>query len=182
MSPLIMWVSGVVELGLSLGLGLAVAYISFRLFARWTRDLDEMAELGGNNPAAGILLAGMLLANALIVREALGPVIATLQTSLLAGLNLGETARLVGLSLLYLAVVFVISVLGITLGTRAFLRLTRHIDELAEIRRHNVAVAIVLAAVIVVMALFLSQGIQGLLGAIIPEPSFATIQTFGSPR
>lgn len=182
MSPLILWVSGVAELVLSLLLGLAVAYLSFRLFARWTQDLDEMAELRGNNPAAGILLAGMLLANALIVRQALAPVIATLQTSLLAGLGAGEAARLIGLSLLYLAIVFIVSVLGITLGTRAFLRLTRDLDELAEIRRHNVAVAITLAAVIVVMALFLSQGIQGLLGAILPEPSFTTIQTFGSAR
>jgi uncharacterized membrane protein YjfL (UPF0719 family) len=68
------------------------------------------------------------------------------------------------------------SLAAIWLALRIFLRLTREIDELAEIRANNVAVAFVLGCVIVVIGLFLGHGIQSLLAAIIPMPSFAPVQ------
>ena len=58
----------------------------------------------------------------------------------------------------------------------------KEIDELAEIGRNNVAVAITVGSMIIVMGIFLSQGVQSLLSAIIPEPAFGNIQIMGRPQ
>jgi hypothetical protein len=52
-------VSGLVELALSFVLGILVAFGAFRLFARLTKDLDEVDEIRKNNVAVAIVLAGL---------------------------------------------------------------------------------------------------------------------------
>ena len=56
-------------------------------------------------------------------------------------------------------------------GTRGFVRLTPDTDELAEIRAGNVARAVVLAAVMIVLALLAEQGLETLLDALLPLPT-----------
>jgi uncharacterized membrane protein YjfL (UPF0719 family) len=168
-----------VELGLSLILGVLVAYVSFRLFARMTRDLDEVEELERNNVAVGMLLGSMLVGVAVIVRKSLYPSISCLKTALYQGLDLTRCLQTVGLSLLYVLLSFLIAVGCIGLSTRLFLRLTHDLNEMAEIRKNNIAVAITLGSVIIVVSLFISQGVQNVLSSIIPYPAVESIQIMG---
>jgi len=92
------------------------------------------------------------------------------------GLSVAGVLKVTAIGLGSIAVALVMSLAAIWLALRIFLRLTREIDELAEIRANNVAVAFVLGCVIVVIGLFLGHGIQSLLAAIIPMPSFAPVQ------
>ncbi|MCO4763493.1 MAG: DUF350 domain-containing protein, partial [Myxococcales bacterium] len=55
-------------------------------------------------------------------------------------------------------------------GTGVFSRLTRGVDELQEIREGNVAPALVLAAVMVVLALLAAPGLQMALDGLLPLP------------
>jgi uncharacterized membrane protein YjfL (UPF0719 family) len=179
MTQKVVLITGCVELVLSFILGIGVAYVSFRTFARMTRDIDEMKEIRNNNAAAGILLACMMISAAIVIRQAIYPIISTLQTKLFAGLSATALLAFAGLSILYLLLATVFAILAIATGTRIFMRLTREIDELAEISRNNVAVAVTLGSVIIVMGLFLSLGVLSLLSAIIPEPALETIHTLG---
>jgi len=174
-------VSGLVELGLSFVLGILVAYLSFRVLARMTRDVDEVAELKRDNTAVGVLLASMLVGSALIVRQALFPAVSSLKTALFHGLGLAALAKLAALYALYFVVVLALAVVGIGLAVRVFVRLTRDLDEMAEIRANNVAVALTVGAVIVVLALFLSQGVASLLSALVPYPALGSIEIMGGP-
>ena len=61
----------------------------------------------------------------------------------------------------------------------AFLRLTHDIDELREIRHNNVAVAITLGVTVVIMGIFLSDGLGTLVQAIVPFPVFAPVEVMG---
>jgi uncharacterized membrane protein YjfL (UPF0719 family) len=175
-------VSGLAELLLSFMLGILVAYTSFRIFNRITRNLNEIGALKQNNIAAGILLGSVLISSALIIRQAVYPTISALQTKLFAGINLLAGIALFAQAILYAGIATVISITAIALGLRLFLRLTREIDELAEISRNNIAVAITVGSVIIVMGLFLSQGVQSLLSAIVPDPAFGRIQVMGGPQ
>jgi uncharacterized membrane protein YjfL (UPF0719 family) len=174
-------VAGLAELVLSLVLGVLTAWVGFRMLARLTRELDEIGELKKNNVAAGILSAALLLALALVVRQASYPAISALKTTLLHGLGAGSALRVVGLGVVYVAVALVIAMLAIAVGLRVFLRLTRELDELAEIRANNVAVAISLGMVIVVLGIFLAQGVGSFLSALIPYPAITEIQVLGKP-
>jgi uncharacterized membrane protein YjfL (UPF0719 family) len=172
-------ISGLAEMILSFGLAILVVYQSFGVFRRITGPMDEIGELNRNNTAAGIFVGSLLVSTAMIVRQAINPIISTLQTKLFAGISIATGLSLIGLSLLYLGLAIVISIAALALGVRIFLRLPRRVDVLAEIGKNNVAVAITLACVIFVMGLFLAQGVQSLLSAIIPDPVLGRIQVMG---
>ena len=174
-------VSGLVELVLSFVLGVLVAFVSFKVFARLTRSLDEVGEMKRNNVAVGVLMASTLVSCALVVRQTLYPVVSSVQTALFNGIDLLGAAKVVGLSVLYLCLSLAIAILAVNAATRVFLRLTRELDELAEIKQNNVAVALTLGAVIVVMGLFLAHGVESLLAALIPFPAMESIQILGQP-
>lgn len=169
-------VLGLFELILAVVLGVLTTWFAFYRFTKMTRNIEEMSELKKNNVAVGILLGTTILSVALVVKETSDPVASSLQTVVQAGLSVAGVLKVVGIGLGSIAVAMVMSLAAIWIALRIFLRLTREIDELAEIRANNVAVAIVLGCVIVVIGLFLGHGIRSLLAAIIPMPAFAPVQ------
>lgn len=169
-------VLGLFELVLSVFLGVLTTWFAFRRFSKLTRTIDEIAELKKNNIAIGILLGSTVLSVALVVKETSDPVASSLQTAVRNGLSVAAVLEVAAIGIGIIAVAMVMAIAAIWLALRIFLRLTRDIDELSEIKANNVAVAIVLGCVIVVIGLFLGHGIQSLLGAIIPLPAFAPIQ------
>ena len=79
---------------------------------------------------------------------------------------------------MHLGVSIVISAAVLALGTLIFTKLTRKVDEMAEIRRGNVAPALVLAAVMVVLALMTAPGLQTALDGMLPLPELGRDQVF----
>ena len=64
----------------------------------------------------------------------------------------------------------VVGVIVLALGTFLFTRLTRGVDELEEIRKGNLAPALVLAAVMVVLAMMTAPGLRMALDGLLPLP------------
>lgn len=170
---------GIVELIVSFVLGFLTVWMAFCWFSRLTRQLEEMKELQRNNIAVGILLSAVLISTALIVRQAIYPSISTWQTFAHQGLDAAGIAAAIGITFLSLVLSFALSLLGIWGAVKIFCRLTRDIDEIAAIGQNNIAVALVLATVIVVMGLFLSHGVLSLLSSIIPMPAFENVRIMG---
>ena len=169
-------ICGIVHLILSFILAIVATFGSFRIFDKLTKDIEEVEELKANNIAVSITLSGMLLASAFVLKAVITPAISTLQTYLYQGMTTVSWLKMTGFFLGYLAGALAITVGTIWLAMWSFMKLTRKIDEFAEIKNRNVAVAIVLATVIVIMGLFLGDGIRSLLEAIIPFPAMQEIQ------
>ena len=130
------------------------AYLGLLLFSRATRHLDEWAELRRGNTAMGLVLGGIIVVIALILRPVLTvPPAADTGDRLYPVLALAVQAAgiLVGLVLALSAIIFAVSV---------FDRLTGQIDELAELQRGNVAVAAVMVGVILAVSLLMSEAIE----------------------
>jgi uncharacterized membrane protein YjfL (UPF0719 family) len=172
---------GVAELLLAFVLGLLTVWLAFRSFAKFTRSLDEMQELRQNNVALGILLAAIVFSTAFIVRTALYPSISTWQTLIHRGFGGVDLLFCLGITLFSFVFSAMLALVSIWSALRIFMWLTREIDEFHEISHNNTAIAIVLGTLIVVMGLFLSHGVQSLLSAMIPMPSFERIQVMGMP-
>jgi len=171
--------AGVFQLGLSFVLGLLITFGGFKMLDLLTRDLDELEELKKNNTAVGILMGSMLLSTGLICVEALDPASSTLQSTLFAGMGPAAVLKTLARTLAYFLLVLSLAVLCVSFSARIFFWLTRNLDEMAEIKNNNVAVAITLGAVLVVMGLFLSHGVSGLLQALVPSPALETIRIMG---
>jgi uncharacterized membrane protein YjfL (UPF0719 family) len=84
--------------------------------------------------------------------------------------------QLVLLILAHLGLVFVVAVYTISLSLRFWGRLTPGINEGEELKKGNPSVGIVLAGVVAVMAIFISDGISKLTKSLIPQPSIGHVE------
>lgn len=163
-------ISGGTHLVLSFVLALVSTYGSFRIFDFLTKDINENEELNANNVAVAVMLAGMLLSSAVVIKQVLTPMMATFESYLYAGLSVLSVTKFVGYFLAYIFGTLFITVIAIWVAISVFLKLTHGIDEFAEIKKGNVAVALVLAVAVLIMGYFLGDGIKALLDATVPFP------------
>lgn len=169
-------ISGIVELILSFGLGLLTAFFSFKAFTKLNKGIDEIKALHDNNTAVAILHGCMMIAAAIIIHESLAPAVAGLQMQLFSGFSMTGFWKFIGLTVGYVAIVLTTTIVTLSVSVKLFLKLTRDIDELAEIEKNNVSVSIVLGSVLIIMSFFLSSGVESFLSALVPYPSPETIQ------
>mgnify|MGYP001574680577 CR=1 FL=1 len=62
-------VFGLVQLGAGVGFAVVSIYLAFNIWDRITRTIDVKAELARGNIAIGIVMAGVIIAVALVIRE-----------------------------------------------------------------------------------------------------------------
>jgi uncharacterized membrane protein YjfL (UPF0719 family) len=72
-------ICGVFHLVLSFLLAVVATFGSFKIFDKLTRNIDEVSELKANNVAVSIMMGGMLLSSAIIMKTVSRPAISTLQ-------------------------------------------------------------------------------------------------------
>ena len=142
------------QVAIAVVLSALAAYLTFYLFQWFTRDLDEWEELRQGNAAVGIVLGAILIAVAIVLRPAL--------TVNNAAWDVGRTFffRAMLAEALQLAVGLVLTVVTLVLALGFFAALTRGIDEVAEIKKGNLAIAGLLAGVVIAVGLMVSQAVE----------------------
>jgi uncharacterized membrane protein YjfL (UPF0719 family) len=154
--------------------GAAGVFFASRVLGRMVKWGGSDAEIRRGNMAAAVLEGSALLAFGILVQHA---VMATFSAMDLMYRGKELAAPMVGRFVLYgLAHVGVSLVVGagaLAVGTWIFGRLTRGVDELAEVRKGNVAPALILGALLVVMALVTAPGLQTALDGLLPLPTLA---------
>ena len=166
----------VFEFLLSAGLGLLVVYVNYRMFIATNPDYDAEAEMKKNNIGVAILLAALLVSAGLIVREGVYPVVNLVRLYFTSPVDYVNAWQLALLIVGHLGLVFIVAIYTISLSLRFWGRLTPNIHEGEELKRANMAVGIVLAGVVAVMALFISDGISRLTKTLIPQPSIGHVE------
>ena len=164
------------EFVLSAVLGLLVVYVNYRLFISTNPDYDAEEEMKKNNVGVAILLSALLVSAGLIVREGVYPVSNLVRLYFTSPVDYVNGWQLVLLALGHLLLVFIVAVYTISLSLRFWGRLTPNISEGAELKKGNLAVGIVLAGVVAVMAIFISDGISRLTKTLIPQPSIGHVE------
>lgn len=173
---LILFITGLVQLALSLLIGVLFIYAASRAFQKMLKGINDTEELKNNNIAVAILNSAIIIALILVVSSSIesaitifgntlrnpDAVISTyLQTALIMLLHI-IIAGLVAFSAIYFAMHF-------------FMWLTKDLDELAEIKNNNVAVSLLLSIIIISIALLLQPGITTILDSLIPYPPVSLI-------
>jgi uncharacterized membrane protein YjfL (UPF0719 family) len=167
------FLNGLTALGLSLFGTVFVFFISFKILDILTKDISEIEEIKKNNIAVGILASAFILGVMIIINATISPALKVLGfafTSPDSGVKeiLFSLLRI----LLFFLLSTVISYLTIWLAMNGFMFLTKTIDELAEIKKNNIAVAIMFAVLIISAAILLDHGVQVLLSGLIKTPEF----------
>ncbi|MBI4668902.1 MAG: DUF350 domain-containing protein [Elusimicrobia bacterium] len=158
-------------------LAVMAVYVSYRIFNKANTDFDQEEELKKGNVAVGILLASIMASSALIIQKGLYPVISLMKIYFTSPATQTLTQwQLPFFALAHLIMVFALTVATISFSLRLYGKLTRNIQEGKELYKGNVAVGIVLAAVVLIVSLYVGDAIGSFAKALIPQPSIGKIQ------
>jgi len=152
---------GLIQLVIAIILAVVALYIGFFVFSRITKSMDEGKELARGNPAVGIIIASIFFAIALVVQSGI------------SGISVGIMKALAGdwlavvVSLLQLILGIILAIAAIYLALNILDRLTKGVDEFEEIKKGNVAVALMMAGVIVSTAIIIQSGVIGITSALL---------------
>ncbi|PTL83850.1 DUF350 domain-containing protein [Vitiosangium sp. GDMCC 1.1324] len=161
--------SKVVFGGLVAALGI---WLAFRGLNRLLGTADPTGDLRNGNVAAGVVHAASLLALGLLVQNAVSATFDAVDLTFHGpSVALSALARLAFFALMHVGVSLLVGTGVLALGVILFDKMTPGLDELAEVRRGNVALALVLAAILVVIALLTAPGLQATLNGLIPFPT-----------
>ncbi len=154
--------------------GAAGVWLGARLLERLLRSGEMDAELEKGNVAAAVLAAAGLLSLGLLTKQAVTATFAAIdflfRGQTISGSSLGKLAFY---GFVHAALSLAVGAATLAIGTFLFSRLTRGVDELAQIRKGNVAPALVLGAVMVVIALVVAPGLETALDGLLPLPTLA---------
>lgn len=166
--------AGVLQLILSLFIGLIFIYAGFRFFHKRIKSINEIEELKKNNIAVAILNASIILSLVIMVKNAVEPAITVFSMAIRnPNATIISFLQMAGIMLVQIIVAGLIAYISIYIAINLYTHLTKDIDELGEIKNNNIAVSIVLGIVIISISLLMQQGIKSILDALIPFPSLS---------
>jgi uncharacterized membrane protein YjfL (UPF0719 family) len=160
--------------------GAAGIFIAARALHRLlgSGETDEHTKAGNN--AFGVFKAGSLVALGILLQPAVS---ATFDAMDLLyrdqELTFVAVRRFFTYAGIHVGLSVVVSACVLALGTFLFTKLTKGVDELSEIRKGNLAPAMVLAAVMVVMALMTAPGLRTALDGLLPLPTLGRHEVTG---
>jgi uncharacterized membrane protein YjfL (UPF0719 family) len=160
-------VVGLIQLIISIIFAVLALYIGFAVLSKINKNMDEEKELAKGNVAVGIIVAAVFVAIALVVQSGV--------SGLSVGINKALSVGILSVDgLLAICVAFIQLILGIVLAVGAIYlaltvldRLTQGVDEFNEIKKGNVAVALMMGGVIISVAVIIQSGVIGITAALI---------------
>lgn len=152
------FVLAVVALFVSLALAMKAVSIAFGMFDKITKGVDEWAELKKGNVAIGLLMAAVIYAIGHVISSG----VTALTTSLMnPSLSIAYVLSIVvGIINLLIALWVGTYVIGLTI--KILDKMTENIEEMEEIAKGNVAVAILVTGVLLAVSNVVAQGVEGI--------------------
>ena len=160
-------VVGLVQLVIAIIFAVVALYIGFSVMGKITKDIDEEKELAKGNVAVGIIVAAVFVAIALVVQSGVSGLSVGINKALSVGIFSLDGLTAIGVSLIQLVLGIALAVGAIYLALYFLDKLTKGIDEFAEIKKGNVAVALEMAGVIIAVAVIIQSGVIGITASII---------------
>ena len=165
------------EFFLSTAMSILVVYVTYRIFILANRDFDGEEHIKNGNVAVAVLVAAIMVGSSLIIQKGLYPVVSLFRLYMTTPIR--ESAHYWQLPLIaiaHLLLAFFVAVLAISFSLRMFGKLTTRMKEGQELARGNVAVGVLLASVVLVISMYISDGVSSLSKALLPQPSIGRIQ------
>lgn len=165
------------ELFLSIVFGLITVFIATRTINILLFRFDDPALYKGNL-STNILSGGLIICTLILVQSSVLPSVDALRTMVLGQEEL--TMRIIGISLGYFLAFYLLSiVIGILLiytTIHIHMAATLDVDEIEEIKEDNVAQAVLLAAVLIGMTLFIQEPVARFISSMVDYESLERLQ------
>ncbi len=159
------------QLLIGLALAMVSVYLGLKMFDKLTDRTDELAELKKGNVAVAILLGAIIFSIANIVESG----VSGLTHGVVPGLSTTEMFAALVIGLVNLAIGVVLAVFSIYIAIWLLDKITVGIDEFKELRKGNVAVAIMMAAVLFAVSFVIRGAVAGMATALSPQSVAAAL-------
>ncbi|MFA6907560.1 MAG: DUF350 domain-containing protein [Candidatus Micrarchaeia archaeon] len=158
---------GIALLQLVVGLALAMVsvYLGIWMFDKLTEGIDEIKELRRGNAAVAILIGAIILSIAAVVEAG----VHGLAQSIIPGLTPIELSAVLLIGVVNLIMGVILAVLSIYVAIVMLDKITVGIDEFKELKRGNVAVAIMMAAVLFAVSFVIRSAVVSMAGMLTPQ-------------
>jgi uncharacterized membrane protein YjfL (UPF0719 family) len=158
---------GLVQLIIAIIFSVIALYIGFLTMAKITKNIDEEKELAKGNTAVGIIVAAVFVAIALVVQSGVSGLSIGIGKAASVGLLSLDGLLAIGAAFAQLILGIVLAIAAIYLALNILDKLTKDVDEFEEIKKGNVAVALMMASVIISVAVIIQSGVLGITAALI---------------
>jgi len=158
---------GLVQLIIAIIFSVIALYIGFKTMAKITKNIDEEKELAKGNTAVGIIVAAVFVAIALVVQSGVSGLSIGIGKAASVGLLSLDGLLAIGAAFAQLILGIVLAIAAIYLALNILDKLTKGVDEFEEIKKGNVAVALMMASVIISVAVIIQSGVLGITAALI---------------
>jgi uncharacterized membrane protein YjfL (UPF0719 family) len=159
-------VVGLIQLIISIIFAVLALYIGFAVLSKINKNMDEEKELAKGNVAVGIIIAAVFVAIALVVQSGVSGLSVGINKALSVGMLSVDGLLAIGTAFIQLILGIVLAVGGIYLALYVLDKLTKGVDEFDEIKKGNVAVALMMGGVIVAVAVIIQSGVIGITAAL----------------
>jgi uncharacterized membrane protein YjfL (UPF0719 family) len=147
---------GLAFLRLILGIVFAVValYMASSVLGWLTKGIDEWKEIAKGNVAVAIFISGVFISVATIVAPGI------------SGLFADWTAVAIAIGFAQLVIALALAMGMQFIALSVFGKLTKQLDEWAELKKGNIAVAITMAAIVIAVAAVVAKGVETLISAV----------------
>jgi uncharacterized membrane protein YjfL (UPF0719 family) len=164
-TALVSVLAAIIQLIVGLALAMGSVYIGLKMFDRMTKGIDEWKEILKGNVAVGILMAAVIFSIANVVQSGVG----SLLTNLGADKPMDTMLIALGLGLINLAIGLIAAIFSIWIAIKVLDKITKDVDEMAELAKGNVAVAVIMAGVLIAVSFVIGSAVSGISNALSPS-------------
>jgi uncharacterized membrane protein YjfL (UPF0719 family) len=162
--------------GLMVVMSAFVIALTYRIFVKANPDFHMGQEIKKGNVAVGILMAAILLSASYILMAGTESSIAMFRMHMMAPSDDESFLEIFGLIIAHLSISMMLAVVSISVTLRMFGRLERELRAGKELQSGNVAVGVLLGAVVVISSMYVREGVSALSKALTPQHSIGLIQ------
>jgi uncharacterized membrane protein YjfL (UPF0719 family) len=169
------------ELALMTVMSGVIIYLIYRVFIKANPDFDMEEEIKNGNMAVGTLVSSIMISSAMILQKGLGASVAMFRLSVFAPSDVSLPLWKTGLLTLgHLILTLSIAVFTVSVTLRLFGKMVRKFNPEMNLglhlKRGNMAVGILLSAVVFISTLYVSEGVSAITKALVPQPQIGKIQ------
>lgn len=158
---------GIGQLVIAIILAVVALYIGYYVLGKITKGMEEEKEIAKGNVAVGILVASVFVAIGIVIQSGVAGVSTGISKALKIGIQSLDGIAAVVASVLQLILGIVLAIAAIYLALNILDRLTKGVVVFEELKKGNVAVALVMAGVIITTAIIIQEGVLGITAALI---------------
>jgi uncharacterized membrane protein YjfL (UPF0719 family) len=152
---------GLIRYGASAVLAVLSIYFGVRAFDKLTEEIGELEELRKGNAAVGILVAAIIICIAAVVRTGVAQFAAGIQPNYALSL----IAVLAAINVVKLLFGLFLAILTIFISLNLLDALTRKIDETRELKKGNIAIAILIAGVLIAVSIVVGASMEAVVSS-----------------